>query len=80
MQIDSVLITLGSETQNINLVKDIVIGRLLKDGVITEDQSKIYTEKWNVIMVKKSWFKRWSDKFFKGDEKGYVYKYVKFED
>ena len=78
---DSNLITLEADTENANTVKDVVLNRLLADNVITEEQAKDYSEKWQVIVVKKGWFKKWLDVFCKGKEKdNYFYKYVRFED
>ena len=78
---DSNLLTIEEDTKNANVVRDIVLGRLLTDKIITEEQAKDYSEKWQVIVVKRSWFKRWLDVFCKGKEKdNYFYKYVRFED
>ena len=78
---DSNLLSIEEDTKNANLVRDIVLGRLLKDKVITEEQAKDYSEKWQVIVVKRSWFKRWMQVFGSGkDKNSYAYKYVRFED
>ena len=78
MNIDN--ITLEHYTENANFVKEIVLKRLLIDNVINEEQAQQYAEKWNVIVIKKGWFKRWMDKFSSGDSDKYFYKFVKFED
>lgn len=79
-QIDSTALRLGDNTKNANRTKTAVLKRLLKDEVITEEQFKEYNEKWNVIIVKKGWFKTWMEKFTDGESKDYIFKYVKFED
>jgi hypothetical protein len=78
-QIDSMLISLEEHTLSANQVKDLVLGRLLKDGIITEQNALDYAEKWQVIVIKTNWFERWCKRFgIKKD--GYRYKFVKFED
>lgn len=39
-----------------------------------------YHTKWQVIIVKRSWYQSWFRKFFKGKEDYYQYKFVRFED
>lgn len=39
MQVDSVLINMENHILNANVIKSIVIARLLEDGVIDEDQA-----------------------------------------
>lgn len=81
MKLDSLIVDMESNLANFNAVKDIVLERLLDDNVITSEQAAEYGEKWNVIIVKPSWFKRYKDKFFKNDDDNiYIFKYVKFED
>lgn len=77
--IDSTLVEIDSITMNANIVKDLVLGQLLIDKLITPEQASDYQTKWQVIVIKKSWFKSWVDKFGKKDIDAYVYKYVKFE-
>jgi len=77
--LDSNLVSIECDTINANLVKDIVLERLEKDGVITNVQALEYSEKWQVIVMKTNWFKRWLDKY-KMTKDSYQYKYVKFED
>lgn len=78
-QIDSMLLSMEEHTLNANQVKDLVLERLLKDEIITEQTAFDYSEKWQVIVVKSNWFERWCENF--GIKKGgYKYKFVKFED
>ena len=69
---------LSSYTENANLVRDMVLSRLLKDKIITQKQADVYSDKWVVICIKNNWFKNWVNKFNKAD--GWSYKFVKFED
>lgn len=79
-QIDGMLLEIDSYTKNANLVKDAILSRLINDNIITEDQGIEYSEKWQVIIIKKNWFTRWRDKYLKSDDEGYLFKYVRFED
>lgn len=76
---DSTLLGIESYTENANTVKEIVLARLLADKIITDDQAKDYAEKWQMITIKTSWFKRWIDVFDK-PKSAYQFKYVRFED
>ena len=77
-QIDAMQLELDSYTENANLVRDMVLLRLLKDKVITDEQADVYSDKWVVVCVKNTWFKHWMNKFSK--KEGWSYKFVKFED
>jgi hypothetical protein len=77
---DTQLITLEEDTQNANLIKEAVISRLHNDKVLNEKQAKTYIEKWQVVIIKPTWFKRWMEKFIHTNTNSYRYKYVKFED
>lgn len=80
MQIDNMLLEMQFRTEDANSVKEIVLGRLLKDNIINEEQARIYSEKWQITIIKKSWFKRWAEKFSNNDKESYLYKFVRFED
>jgi hypothetical protein len=77
---DTGLITLEEDTLNANVVKELVIQKLYDNGVIDDEQAKAYVEKWQVIVYKPTWFKRWMEKFITTNKDTYRYKYVKFED
>ena len=80
-EIDSILVNLEDETKDANTVKDIVLCRLLASKVITDEQAKEYSEKWQIIIIKRSWFEKWRLIFSsEKDKNGYIYKYVRFED
>lgn len=77
---DTQLITLEEDTLNANVVKELVIQKLYKDGMLNEEQALTYIEKWQVVIFKPTWFKRWMEKFVTTNKDSYRYKYVKFED
>jgi len=77
---DTQLITLEEDIRNANLIKESVISRLYKDGVLNDEQASTYIEKWQVVIIKPTWFKRWMEKFTPTNTNSYRYKYIKFED
>jgi hypothetical protein len=78
---DSRLITIEEDTLNANVVKELIIQRLHDNGLLNDEQAIEYMEKWQVVIVKPTWFKRWMEKFmFTTNENRYIFKYVKFED
>lgn len=79
-EIDSIVLNMGVETKNAEVVKLAVLERLLKEKVINEEQFDTYSTKWNVIIIKRNWFSKWVNRFSKEDKDGYQYKFVKFED
>jgi hypothetical protein len=78
--LDSMILSLEEDIKNANTVKDLVIQRLLDDKVITDQQAEDYADKWQVIIIKPSWFERWMEKLNIKTPNSYRYKYVKFED
>lgn len=78
--VDSMLLTLEEEIKNANTVKDLVIQRLVDDKVLTDQQAEDYADKWQVIIIKPSWFERWMEKLNIKTPNNYRYKYVRFED
>jgi len=79
MTIDAMLTEIEGYTTNANVVKELVIAQLHKDKLLTTEQANEYLEKWQVIVVKKSWFATWWSKFHNKKEDGYIYKFVCFE-
>jgi hypothetical protein len=78
--IDGMLLEIEDYTTNANQVKDLVLERMILDNRIDSDQAAEYQEKWQVIIVKKSWFKSWADKFSKEKKNEYLFKFVRFEE
>ena len=77
--IDSMLISLEEYTTNANLVKELVISRLIMDKVITEEQAEDYRDNWQVVIIKPTWFERWAKKFNIPNPSNYRFKYINFE-
>lgn len=80
MNMDGMLVNIESFTDNANKVKDIVLKQLAEDKLISPTQQKEYSENWQVIIIKLSWFKRYLKAFRKDENpEAYEYKFVKFE-
>ena len=67
--------TIDDETKDANTVKSLVLKQLLKDGHINQAIYDEYLVYWNVIILKRGWFKFWFEKIGKADN--YFYKYIK---
>jgi hypothetical protein len=78
--LDSMVLSLEEDIKNANTVKDLVIQRLVNDKVITDQQAGDYADKWQVIIIKPTWFERWMVKLNIKTPNNYRYKYVRFED
>jgi len=66
---------LENETRDANTVKGVVLKQLLDDGHISQTIFDEYCIHWNVIILKRSWFKLWYQKIGKADS--YFYQYIK---
>ena len=78
--LDSMVLSLEEDIKNANTVKDLVIQRLVNDKVITDQQAGDYADKWQVIIIKPTWFERWMVKLNIKTPNNYRYTYVRFED
>lgn len=53
---------LDDKIQNYNLVKEVVISRLVKEGYISNEEGIEFCTRMQVIVYKAKWFKRWFTK------------------
>lgn len=60
--VDSILIALEENIQNANTVKEIVVGKLIDEGLLTNDEGTKFVEEFQIILVKRRWFTRWFNK------------------
>ena len=80
--IDNQIINLEQDTRNANKVKELVVGNLIKQGLISEEDGMDYVERVNVMIYKGSWFERFYNKFVKNNKNnknsidGYFYTVV----
>ena len=63
--IDSVLMNIDNSIDNANIAKEVTLQKLLDENIIDQETFNVFNEKWQIIILKKSWFKRiteWKDK------------------
>jgi hypothetical protein len=77
MIIEPELINMEINVLNGNSVKEIILARLLLDKKITEHDYLEYKDYWQIIVLKRSWFKQW---LHSNDKNAYYYKFVKMDD
>lgn len=75
---DEYLLNIEGDTKNYNKARDIVLQRLLKDKVISQEQLEEYCVNWQIIIIKPNWFQHWKNKFT-GDSEKYTMKFLKFD-
>lgn len=81
--IDNQLLSIEADTQNANRIKDLVLSSLIKQGLIGEQDGLDYAERFQVLIYKGSWFKRFYEKYVKNDTNkmdGYFYRIVEMQD
>ena len=53
---------LDSEMTNFNKVKEIVLNRLISEGLLDRDDAEEFTERCHVLVYKGKWFSKWFEK------------------
>ena len=69
---DSYLVEMERDVQNYNTVKEIVVAKLIDEGLISQEDGEDFVDRCQVIVIKNGWFKRWCSKFSKGNEEKYT--------
>ena len=62
---DQQLLTLEQDMSNYQKVKDIVLGKLVSDGLLEQSDADEFSERCQVLVYKGSWFSKWFDKNMK---------------
>lgn len=65
---------------NAEKVKHILLYQLYVDDIITDNEYKEYSEKWGFILMKKTWYRSFFERFWPGKyqtDDTMVYKFVK---
>jgi hypothetical protein len=60
------------DVQNYNVVKEIVVAKLIDEGLMSQEDGEDFIDRCQIIVVKNGWFKRWCSKFSKGNEEKYT--------
>ena len=69
---DSYLLEMEQDVKNYNVVKDLVIAKLVDEGLMSQEDGEDFIDRCQIIIVKNGWFKRWCSKFSKGNESMYT--------
>ena len=56
---------LTTEMQNYNKVKEIVLNKLVMEGLLDESDAEEFNERCQVLVYKGKWFSKWFDKNMK---------------
>lgn len=76
---------LDAEMTNFNLVKDNVLDKLVKEGLLDQDDADEFAERNQVLVYKGKWFNKWFEKNVKledssADNNSYYIKIVEMKD
>ena len=80
--IDNQILNIENDIIHANKVKELVIGSLIRQGLISEEDGMDYVERFQVVIFKGSWFKRFYDKYIKKSTNsvdGYFYRVIEME-
>jgi hypothetical protein len=68
---------LDNEMTNFNKVKEIVLGRLVSEGLLDVSDAEEFTERCHVLVYKGKWFTKWFEKnMITKDSESYYIKMV----
>lgn len=72
-----------SQMQNFNKVKDLVLAKLVDEGLLEQDDANEFTDRCQVLMYKGKWFSKWFEKNMKADgnsDDGYYLRIIEMRD
>ena len=75
--VDEALLQMSGDIKNAQAIKDMVINQLFEDDFISADERDRYMMKFQVIIIKKSWWNNWRKIFGEDSSSGYHYRLVK---
>ena len=79
MKIDDIHLHLGRHIGNVNTAKNLTLKKLVKEGVISEEQASSFKDKWHFVIIKNSWIKRLSEKLTKGESDEYSLHFIEID-
>lgn len=74
---------LTADIQNYNKVKDIVLNKLVSEGLLDQGDAQEFSERCHVLVYKGNWFTNWFKKNVsskEGDEKNYYIRIVELQE
>jgi hypothetical protein len=67
---DQQLLTLEGDMSNYQKVKDIVLGKLVLEGLLEKSDADEFSERCQVLVYKGTWFSKWFDRNVKANSSG----------
>jgi hypothetical protein len=82
---DQQLLTLEGDMSNYQKVKDIVLGKLVSEGLLERSDADEFSERCQVLVYKGTWFSKWFDKNVKthsspGDKQSYYIRIIEMKE
>ena len=82
---DQQLLELEQDMSNYQKVKEIVLNKLVNEGLLEQDDANEFDERCQVLVYKGTWFSKWFDKNVKvekpeADKKGYYMRIVELKE
>ena len=71
------LLNIDNDIKNAQAIKNIVLSVLVNNEIISKENSEVYFRDYQIIIIKKSWWRDWKKIFGKDSDDGYHYKFVK---
>ena len=74
---------LDSEMANFNKVKEIVLGKLISEGLLDQTDGEEFAERCHVLVYKGKWFSKWFDRNMKkegSDPESYYIRIVELKE
>ena len=73
---------LTQEMQNFNKVKEIVLARLVSEGLLDKDDADEFSERCQVLCYKGKWFSKWFKKNMKAEssDDGYYIRIIELKE
>lgn len=82
---DQQLLELEVDMKNYQKVKELILNKLVSEGLLEEDDANEFDERCQVLVYKGTWFSKWFDKNIKvdrpeADPKGYYMRIVELNE
>jgi hypothetical protein len=82
---DQQLLELENDMSNYQKVKELILQKLVLEGLLNEDDANEFAERCQVLVYKGTWFSKWFDKNIKvqtpeSDKKGWYMRIVELKE
>lgn len=82
---DQQLLELEKDMKNYQKVKELILSKLIKEGLLDQDDADEFDDRCQVLVYKGSWFSKWFDNNVKvekpeADQKGYYMRIVELKE